>query len=240
MTNIITKEIKIPASSDGAFSAYIAMPEDASAENQKPALIVIQEIFGINAEMREKCEEFARQGYIAICPDLFWRIEPGIELVDSIPEQLERAFQLYQDFDFERGMQDLETAVGYAKNWDICSQKVGAIGYCLGGHLSYRLATRANLNAAVSYYGVQIEEYLDEMDRIEEPMLFHIASEDEFVNKDAQAEILKAVESRPHLEAHVYEGQNHAVARGKGTHYNEGAASLANTRTAEFLKKNLS
>ena len=239
MTNVITKEIKIPAFDEGAFKAFVAMPEEASDNNRKPALIMIQEIFGINEEMREKCEEFAKQGYITICPDLFWRIEPDIELVDSDETQLQRAFELYQTFNFELGMKDLETTLGYAQNWDICNRKVGAIGYCLGGHLSYRLAALADLNAAVSYYGVQIEEYLDEMVKIKEPMLMHIAAEDEYVSKEAQEQILKAANKKTHVFTHVYDGQNHAFARGNGMHYNAAAAFLANKKTSDFLKKYL-
>lgn len=239
MTNITTKEIKIPAFDDGAFKAYVAMPEETSKDNQKPAIIMIQEIFGINAEMREKCEELAKQGYIAICPDLFWRIEPDIELVDSVEEQLQRAFELYQAFDFELGMKDLETTLGYARNWDQCNNKVGAIGYCLGGHLSYRLAALTDLDAGVSYYGVQIEEYLDEMSKIEEPMLFHIAGEDEFVNKEAQEKILQAIKPYDNITAYRYNGVDHAFARGNGIHYDQAAAEVANKHTEEFLKEHL-
>ena len=239
MTNITTKEIKIPAHDDGALKAFIAMPDDAGKGNQKPAIIVIQEIFGINAELREKCEELAKQGYVAICPDLFWRIEPDIELVDSIEEQLQRAFELYQTFDFELGMKDLETTVGYARNWDICNKKVGAIGYCLGGHLSYRLAALCDLDAGVSYYGVQIEEYLGEVEKIKEPMLLHIAGDDEYVNKEAQERIIEAIKPYNHITAYRYNGVDHAFARGNGMHYDQAAAECANQRTAYFLKENL-
>jgi len=129
MTNkdITTKEIKIPAYDGGAFDAYIAMPKDADRDNQYPAIILIQEIFGVNKEMREKCDEYAKQGYITLCPDLFWRIEPGIQLVDSIEEQLQRAFDLFGQFATDLGIEDLTTTLGYARHMDECSEKVGAI-----------------------------------------------------------------------------------------------------------------
>ena len=128
MTNQ-AKEIKIPAHDGGAFKAYVAFPEVTPA----PAIIMIQEIFGINQEMRDKCQEYAKQGYIAICPDLFWRIEPGIELTDNVPEQLERAFELFGEFDQKAGIEDLKTTLGYARNMKECNDKVGCVGYCLGG-----------------------------------------------------------------------------------------------------------
>lgn len=239
MTNITTKEMMIPAFDEGEFKAYVAMPEDASEDNHKPALILIQEIFGINEEMRDKCHDFARQGYIVICPDLFWRIEPNIELVDSVEEQLQRAFELYQTFNIDLGIEDLKTTVSYVRNLNICNNRIGAIGYCLGGHLSYRLAASTNLNAAVSYYGVQIEEHLKEMPKIKEPLLLHIAADDEYVNKEAQEQILKAAEKNTHTFTHVYENQNHAFARGNGQNYNMAAAFLANKKTSDFLKKYL-
>ena len=244
MTNatkpVTTKEIKIPSHDGRAFGTFIAMPEDAGKDTKYPALIVIQEIFGVNQELREKCKEFASQGYITICPDLFWRIERNVQLTDSNEKELERAFELYNAFNFGDGMEDLKTTVGYAKNWEICSDKVGAIGYCLGGHLSYRLAAVCELDAAVSYYGVQIEEYLDEAENVEEPLLLHIAEEDEYVNKEAQAKILNAIEGKENITAQIYEGQDHAFARYNGMHYNEQAANLANTRTKAFFATHLS
>ena len=149
-------------------------------------------------------------------------------------------FLIFFFFQAEDGIRDWSVTGVQTCAFPICNNRVGAIGYCLGGHLSYRLAASADLNAGVSYYGVQIEEYLDRIDKIEEPMLLHIAGEDEFVDKEAQAKILQAVDGKPHIHAHVYEGQDHAFARGNGMHYNEEAATLANTRTQEFLKEHLS
>lgn len=239
MTNITTKEIMIPASDEGEFKAYVAMPADTNDSNRKPAIILIQEIFGINAEMREKCHEYAQQGYIVVCPDLFWRIEPNIELVDSDEQQLQRAFELYQQFNIEQGIKDLIATLDNTRKMPECNKKIGTIGYCLGGHLSYRLAANSNINAAVSYYGVSIEEHLKEMTKIKEPMLIHIAGEDEFVSKEAQAQIIKAAEKKTHVFTHVYENQNHAFARGNGMHYNKAASFLANKKTSDFLKKYL-
>jgi carboxymethylenebutenolidase len=238
-SGIETKRITIKADDGGTFEAYVAIPAKTDETNKKSALIVIQEIFGINEEMREKCDDFAKQGYVAICPDLFWRIEPGIELVDSDEAQLQRAFELYQAFDVDQGIKDLQAVARHAINMDITNRKVGAIGYCLGGHLSYRLAAVENLTAAVSYYGVAIEEHLKEMVQIKEPMLLHIAAEDEFVSKEAQDQILKAADKKTHVITHVYENQPHAFARGGGKHYNTAAAFLAGKRTSDFLKKYL-
>lgn len=225
-------DITINAHDGGTFKAYVALPEITPA----PAVIMIQEIFGINQEMRDKCDEMARQGYVAVCPDLFWRIEPGIELVDNDPAQLQRAFDLFGQFDNDLGIQDLRSTLNTLRNHDDVNGKVGCVGYCLGGKLAYMMATKTDIDASVGYYGVAIETKLSDVLDIQNPLLLHIAEEDEFVSKDAQDQIIAAVSDIPHITAYPYPGVQHAFARGEGMHYDETAAQLANGRTAEFLK----
>ena len=230
-------EIKITAHDGGTFNAYIARPKNKSAA---PVIIVIQEIFGVNKELRDKCDALAADGYIAICPDLFWRIEPGIELVDSIEEQLHRAFQLFGEFNVEEGMKDLQSTLTHARKLDGSSGQAGCIGYCLGGKLAYMMATQTDINASVSYYGVMIETMLEEGKGVRQPLMLHIAEEDQFVPKAAQEKIKSALGKNPKITIHTYPGAQHAFARGQGMHYDAAAAKLANQRTAEFLKESLS
>lgn len=224
-------QITTKAQDGGVFSAYIAYPDVMPA----PAVILIQEIFGVNHEMREKCEDMAAQGYLAVCPDLFWRIEPGIDLTDRVPEQLERAFRLFGEFDQEQGLKDLEATLSHIRAMKECTGSVACVGFCLGGKLAYMMAARTEIDAAVSYYGVGLGSMLNEADKIEEPLLLHIAGEDEFVPKDEQKKIEEAMLEHPTAEVHVYPGMEHAFARGEGLHYNREAAELAAERTAEFL-----
>lgn len=228
-------QLQIAAHDGGHFNAYIALPATTPA----PAIIVIQEIFGVNAEMRAKCDKLASQGYIAICPDLFWRIEPGIELIDSVPEELQRAFDLFGQFEIEKGAEDLKATLAAIRNHESCNGKVAAIGYCLGGKLAYIMATQSDVDAAVSYYGVAIETMLGEASRITKPLLMHIAEKDEFVPPQAQAQIKSALANHPQIAIYSYPGMDHAFARNGGMHYNAEAANLANARTDDFLKTNL-
>lgn len=229
-------DIKIPAHDGGEFSAYISLPDTTPG----PAVILIQEIFGVNHEMREKCDDMAAQGYVAICPDLFWRIEPDIQLSDNVEEELLRAFELYGQFDVETGLADLKTTLDFVRN---CKQHssgpVGCMGYCLGGKLAYMMAARTDIDASVGYYGVGIETMLDEVENIKNPILLHIAGEDEFVPKEAQKQIEDTMLNHPLAETWHYPGLEHAFARGDGMHYNEEAANLANGRTLKFLDANL-
>mgnify|MGYP003133333310 CR=1 FL=1 len=219
----------------GSFKAYIAKP----AVTPAPAIIMIQEIFGINQEMRDKCDDLAARGYIAICPDLFWRIEPGIELTDAVPAELERAFELFGIFDQKKGMEDLAATLTKIRDHNECNGKVGCMGYCLGGKLAYEMAADTDIDASVSYYGVGLADMLDKADNFTSPILIHIAGADDFTPKDAQDKIIAAMKGSKWAQTYRYEGMEHAFARGGGMHYNKEAADLANSRSYEFLDKTL-
>jgi carboxymethylenebutenolidase len=228
-------DITIPGP-DGDFGAYLALPETTPA----PAVVVIQEIFGVNQVMRDLCDAYARAGYVAICPDLFWRIEPGIQITDKTEEEWQQAFDLFGKFDVEKGVEDLKTTLGHIREHDACNGRVGDVGYCLGGKMAFLMATRSDADASVSYYGVGLNELVGEKDKITKPTLLHIASEDEFVPKDAQEAVKSALKDHPEVEIFVYEGNNHAFAREGGAHYDPAAADLANKRTMDFFKQHLS
>src|SRR5262249_42138677 len=126
--------------------------------------------------MRGMCDDFAKKGYIAVCPDLFWRQQPGVQLTDKSPAEWDRAFELYKAFDVEAGVRDLLAALAHVRNIKGCSGKVGAVGYCLGGKLAYLMAARSDADATVSYYGVGLDEMLGEIYDIRAPLLLHIAA----------------------------------------------------------------
>jgi carboxymethylenebutenolidase len=220
---------------DGAFSAYVARPSRSPA----PAVVVIQEIFGVNQVMRDVTDGLASQGYLAICPDLFWRLEPGIDITDRSDAEWKRAFELFNAFDVEAGVGDIAAAIAHIRGDAGCNGKVGAVGYCLGGQLAFLTATRTDADASASYYGVGLENRVAEAEKLTHPLLMHIAEADEFVPKAAQAVILAALKDHPQVEIHTYPGCNHAFAREGGAHYNPEAAKLANGRTLTFFQKNL-
>jgi len=220
---------------DGSFGAYVARPAKAKA----PAVVVIQEIFGVNQVMRDITDGLAGQGYLAICPDLFWRIEPGIDITDQSEAEWKRAFELFNAFDVEAGVVDIQATIKHIRADAGCSGKVGAVGFCLGGLLAFLTATRTDADAAVSYYGVGIENRLDETEKLTRPLLMHIAEEDQFVPKDAQAMILKALKDHQHVEIHTYPGRDHAFARVGGEHYDAGDAAKAGQRSLAFFKRTI-
>ncbi len=221
--------------SDGDFGAYVARPAKAKA----PAVVVIQEIFGVNQVMRDTADELAKAGYLAICPDLFWRLEPGVDITDQSEAEWKQAFALMNAFDVDLGVTDITATLDLIRADPGCTGKVGAVGFCLGGRLAYLTATRTDADACVSYYGVGIETLLGEAEKLTRPLMLHIAEEDQFVPKPAQALILQALKNHPQITIHTYPGCDHAFARHGGQHYDEAAAKLAAGRTLAFFQQHL-
>lgn len=219
---------------DGSFAAYLATPDAANARGT--AIVVIQEIFGINADMRETCDNLARDGFVAICPDLYWRQEPNIELTDKTEEEWKKALALYNGFNVDKGVADIDATIQAVRQQPGVKGGVGTVGYCLGGLLAYLSATRTNADASVSYYGVGIDKYLGEASKISKPLLMHIAEADEFVPPEARAKIVETLKDNRHVEIHSYPGCQHAFARNQGVHYVDEAAKAANARTLQHFQ----
>jgi len=190
--------------------------------------------------MRDLCDGLAGMGYVALCPDLFWRQEPGIQITDKTDAEWKRAFALYQGFNEAKGVQDLIASLDHLRKLPACNGKAGSVGYCLGGKLAYLMATRSNADCNVSYYGVGIQDLLGEAKSIKKPYLMHIAGKDQFVPPEAQAKIQAGLKGNGLVTMHVYPDQDHAFARVGGDHYDQVEATTANDRTAAFLKKHLS
>jgi carboxymethylenebutenolidase len=228
-------DITIKASDGGSFTGYLARPPGGTGAG----ILVIQEIFGVNEVMRDLCDGFARAGYFALCPDLFWRQQPGIQITDKTEAEWARAFELYKGFDVAKGVDDLKASLQALRGMPGCSGRAGSVGYCLGGKLAYLMATRSDADCNVSYYGVAIEADLAEASRIAKPLMLHIAEKDQFVPPAAQAQITEALKANRHVTIHVYPGMDHAFARVGGQHYDKASAESANARTAAFFKQHL-
>jgi carboxymethylenebutenolidase len=222
---------------DGNFQCYVARPASAAAA---PVIVVLQEIFGVNAGIRSVADSYAAQGYIAVAPDLFWRAEAGLDMSEAVEGDWTKGFALYNAYDFDKGVRDIAATVAAARGLEGANGKVAVTGYCLGGLLTYLSAARGSADAFVAYYGGGTEQYAGEAAKVADPLLYHLAAEDEYISKDAQGIINAALGANPNIELHTYPGCNHAFARPGGNHYDEAAATLANRRTAAFFKQHLS
>src|ERR1700722_6052628 len=220
----------------GTFSAYIARPRASPAST----VIVLQELFGVNADIRKHCDELAEQGFLTVAPDLFWRQEPGVDLTVTSEADWQHGLRLYQAYDRDSGVKDVKATIGAVRNLPECNGKVALLGYCLGALMVFMTAVRCDgIDAAVWYHGGDTEKYLGEVDGLDAPLLMHLAEEDEFISKAAQAEIKAALAKKQTVTVYSYPGQNHAFSRHNGAHYNAAAATLADGRTSEFLSRQL-
>jgi carboxymethylenebutenolidase len=219
---------------EGSFSAYVAKPE---GQGPWPAVVVIQEIFGVNAVMREACDQLAGEGYLAVCPDLFWRLEPGVDITDRTKAEWDQAMGYLNRFDTDKGIEDIRATIDHLRQHPECNGRVGDVGYCLGGKLAFLTAARTDADASVSYYGIGLQALVGEAEKIAQPLMMHIAEEDAFFPKQAQAVVIGALKDHPHLTIHTYPGCDHAFARPGGEHFDAQAAELANRRTRDFFKR---
>lgn len=217
-----------------SFRAYRADP----AGKPVAAIIVIQEVFGVNAGIRRKCDRLAEQGYLAIAPDLFWRLEPGIELDPDVPAELQRGLELFGKFNQDAGIRDIEATIRKTREL-LGGGKIGCVGYCLGGRLAFMAACRTDIDASVGYYGVGIDGLLGEKHAIARPVMLHVAGEDGFVDKATQQRMHEGLDDHPRVTIHDYPGEDHGFATEMGNRRSEKAADLADERTAAFFRENL-
>lgn len=220
---------------DAQFDVYVAEPEGEATA----AIIVIQEIFGVNEGIRRKCDSWAKAGYLAYAPDLFWRIEPHIELDADVPDEMAQALAYIPKFNQDQGIRDVEATIKAARAALDDGGKVGLVGYCLGGRIAFMAACRTDGDAFVGYYGVGIDGLLGEQHAIGKPVLLHVPTADHFVLPDAQKAMHEGLADNRHVTLHDYEGLDHGFAAEMGQRRDDEAAELADRRTADFFAEHL-
>src|SRR5262245_7546514 len=214
------------------FDAYIALP----ASGFGPGIVVLQEIFGVNQFMRSVADWYAVHGFVAVCPDLFWRQERGVELTEN---DRNKAFQLYQGLDEAKAVEDSAATLEFLRKHAACGGRVGALGFCLGGNLAYLLSVRFKPDCAVGYYGVSIEKSLGEAANLNNPLMLHMAGNDNLRPPEAQKAIHDVLGSNQLVTIHDYPDREHAFSRTGGEHYDQRDSELADLRSLEFLVAHL-
>jgi carboxymethylenebutenolidase len=219
----------------GSFNAYLAEPQGTP----RGAIVVIQEIFGVNPGIRAKCDHWASRGYLSLAPDLFWRIREGVELDPDVPAQFQEALGLMQKLNQDKAIADIEACIRAARSRLPEGGRVGCVGYCLGGRLAFMTATRTDVDASVGYYGVGLEGLLGEQHAIARPLLLHIAGADHFVTPDKQALIHEGLDDHERVTIYDYPGEDHGFATESGNRRSETAAQLADSRTEAFFAEHV-
>jgi carboxymethylenebutenolidase len=215
----------------GSFSAYLLEPKDRPAG----VVVLIQEIFGVNQAMRDTAAWVADLGFIAVCPDLFWRIEPGVDITDKTEAEWKKAFDLFGKFDQAKGIEDLKATVAAARRLPGANGKVATMGYCLGGRLAFMMAEQSDADANISYYGVGLDNLLGELGKVSRKLIVHIADKDEFFPPEGRAKVVEATKGHAQIRTFVYPNADHAFARVNGVHWHGRSAAIANGRSAEAL-----
>jgi carboxymethylenebutenolidase len=229
-----TIDIKQPGGA-GTFPGYLAEP----AGTPRAAIVVIQEIFGVNAGMRRRCDMLAEAGYLAVAPDLFWRIAPGVELDPDIKPEMDQAMELMGKFDLDQAVGDIRAAIDAVRAKLGAGGKIGAVGYCAGGRLAFRTAARTGVDAAVAYYGFGIDQDLGEKGSVSKPLMLHFGEDDQFIDAAARGKIHEELDALPQVTIHEYQGVGHGFATEFGRRRSGEAATLADERTAKFFAQNL-
>jgi len=215
----------------GSFEAFVAEPPQEPAG----AVVLIQEIFGVNDSLKQTAAWVADLGFLTIVPDLFWRLQPGVNLTDKTPEEFNQALAYMNQFNQEKGIEDLRATLAVARAHPAGNGKAGTMGYCLGGRLAMMMATRSDADVNISYYGVGLDGLLGELGHVHAPLLLHIADKDGFFPPEGRAKVVAAVSGHEFATAYVYPDADHAFARVNGVHWQGLGAAIANGRSAEAL-----
>jgi carboxymethylenebutenolidase len=222
--------LKVQGPGGAAFDAYLTM-QDAT---KRPGLLICTEVFGVNSHMRAVADRFAAAGYVVLVPDLFWRIEPGMEIPYD-EAGLKRGSEIVAAFDVDRGVEDLGSALKALRQRPECSGKVGVVGFCVGGALAYLAAARLGVDAAVSYYGKGIEERLPEAAKIACPLMLHYGGADRFIPEAVVDRVEAALSAKPNVEIFRYPGVDHGFNSEDRRAYNPELAARAMQRTLRLL-----
>jgi carboxymethylenebutenolidase len=219
----------------GTFAGTITLPAAGSG----PGLVLLHEIFGVNAYVLDVARRLAELGYVTLAPDLFWRQEPGVRLGHD-PADLQKGMSLAQNFDGAKGAEDLGAALGHLRSLPEVHGGAGAIGFCFGGVMAYLTAVTADPDVAVSYYGSAVPDLLSMADQVACPILFHFGTADAYLARERSEEVRTVFEGRPDAEVHLHEGAGHAFDNSFAPQFSQPEhARVAWEQTAEFLHRHL-
>jgi carboxymethylenebutenolidase len=224
---------KIASGDGGEFGVYLSKPSSGSG----PGVVMIQEIFGITPWLKEIADEFAGQEYVVIVPDFFWRLEPGFVADPANESDLAKGFQYRSELDHRKAVEDVDSCLGALKAIPECNGKVTVVGFCLGGTFAYLASIRLQIDAAVSYYGTQIHEYLEEAAMVSCPLLLHMAEQENNYTMEDTGRIQKALGDGPNVTLHMYDAGHAFANSSRADKFNKAAAEKAHERTFNFLQR---
>lgn len=219
----------------GQFRGYLAVP----ACGHGPGVVIGQEIFGINANMRDIADRYAEEGYMALVPDLFWRLQPNVEL-GYTEADFGTALDLFKRLDINKAVEDVDASFAALRAMDnVDPVGLGYVGFCMGGKLAYLAATRTDVSCAVGYYGMGIENHLEEAPAIKGRLVLHFAELDHLCPAPTRELITANLSPKSNIELYSYADVDHAFARAGGMHFNKQIAQQAYERSITALRKEI-
>jgi len=218
--------VTLTAADGHELSAYLARP----AGEPLAGLAVVQEIFGVNQHIRSVADGYARDGFLAVAPALFDRIERGVELGYEGADML-RARNFIPKVDVDNALADTVAAMEFAARET--GKKVGVIGYCFGGTIAWLAATRHSPTAAIGYYGGRIANYAEE--RLSAPVLLHFGKQDAHIPAE---EVEKIHAAHPEVQIYLYDAGHGFNCDARGS-YSQASSAEARERSLAFLKEHL-
>lgn len=228
------RNVSIAASDGGKFDGYLTLPKSAKA----PGVVIIQEIFGVNDHIREVVDEYAREGYLALAPDMFWRIEANVQL-GYTPEEVQKARAYRPKFNIELGVRDIGATIKTLRAMPECDGKVAVVGYCFGGLMAYLAAARTDVSAASCYYGGGIDTFIGEATAVKCPIQFHFGAKDAAIPPEVWDKVRGAFKERNDAEVFVYDGAEHGFNCTRRASFHPEAAKLARSRTLDLLRRTI-
>ena len=217
------------------FDAYLSLPPSGRG----PGLVILQEIFGVNEHIRAVADQYAADGYCVIAPDIFWREGRKIELGYDT-QGFERGLSLLGKLHIEQTAIDLQATVTALKQQAACTGKVGSLGFCMGGLLSFIAAAEADVDTAVCYYGGGIHQHLDRVKKIRCPVLFHFADQDAYIPQQAVQAVRKSLGGRKNVRVIVHPDVDHGFNCWRRPAWNQVTAARARGQSLVHLSESLS
>ena len=226
--------IDIESACGGSFGAYVSLPPAGFG----PGLLVIQEIFGVNDHIKNICDQYALDGFVAVAPDVFWRQEPRVELsYDSAG--IAKGLQLFDGLNIDIAAAELQRAVEAIRHIPSCTGKVGALGFCMGGLLAFVCAARAGVESSVIYYGTRLDQHLELVQDITCPLLFHFASDDEHISTQTVKKIKMSLSGKDNCRVVVHKNSGHGFNCWERDSWNQSAAATARGQSLVHLMETL-
>jgi carboxymethylenebutenolidase len=225
----------IPTSDGGRMPAYVVKPRTGRG----PGIVVLQEIFGVTDYIKQRTRDLADLGYVAVAPQLYWRLGENIETPENTQEGLQQAFGYMQRLDAAQAVDDAAAALRYLRSLSETGGKAGVLGFCMGGRLAYQMAAVSDPDVLVSYYGSGIASQLNTAEKIKAPTLFHFGDSDPYIPNEEVSSIKSAFAAHSNTELDIHSGAGHAFDNPSPMFHHAQASAESWPQTAAFLKRHL-